>query len=29
MDEQDIQQCTAFEGSRCIASGDLVQVAEN
>ena len=28
MDEQDIQQCTAFEGSRCIASGDLVQVAE-
>jgi uncharacterized protein len=27
MDEQDIQQCTAFEGSRCIASGDLMQVA--
>ena len=28
MDEQDIQRCTAFEGSRCIASGDLVQVAK-
>jgi uncharacterized protein len=28
MDEQDIQRSTAFEGSRCIASGDLVQVAK-
>lgn len=28
MDEQDTQQCTAFEGSHCIASGDLVQVAK-
>jgi uncharacterized protein len=27
MDERDIQRCTAFEGSHCIASGDLVQVA--
>jgi len=26
MDEQDIR-CTAFEGSRCIASGNLVEVA--
>jgi uncharacterized protein len=27
MDEQDLIRCTAFEGSRCIASGDLAQVA--
>jgi hypothetical protein len=28
MDEQDKQRCTAFEDSRCIASGDLVQVTK-
>ncbi len=28
MDEQDIKSCTAFEGSRCIASGNLVKVAK-
>jgi len=28
MDKQDIQRCTAFEGCRCIASGDLVAVAK-
>lgn len=27
MDEQAMQSCTAFEGSRCIASGNLVDVA--
>ncbi len=27
MDEQDLKRCTAFEESRCIASGDLAQVA--
>jgi hypothetical protein len=26
MDETDLKPCTAFEGSRCIASGDLAQV---
>jgi hypothetical protein len=26
MDEQNPKRCTAFEGSRCIASGDLTQV---
>ena len=28
MDEQDLRRCTAFEGDRCIASGDLVQVVK-
>jgi uncharacterized protein len=28
MDEQDIKSCTAFEGSRCIASGNLGEVAK-
>jgi len=28
MDKQDIQRCTAFEGCRCIASGNLVKVAK-
>jgi len=28
MDTQNIQRCTAFEGSRCIASGNLVEVAK-
>jgi len=28
MDKQDIQLCTAFEGSRCIASGKLAAVAK-
>jgi uncharacterized protein len=28
MDPQEIKSCTAFEGSRCIASGNLVQVAK-
>jgi hypothetical protein len=28
MDEQAIKSCTAFEGSRCIASGSLVEVAK-
>jgi len=28
MDKQDIQHCTAFEGNRCIASGDLAEVAQ-
>jgi hypothetical protein len=28
MDRQDIKSCTAFEGNRCIASGNLVQVAK-
>ncbi len=27
IDEQNITRCTAFEGSRCIASGNLVEVA--
>lgn len=27
MDKQNLMRCTAFEGSRCIASGDLRQVA--
>ena len=28
MDKQDIQHCTAFEGSHCIASGNLAEVAQ-
>jgi len=28
MDEQDIKSCTAFENNRCIASGNLLKVAE-
>lgn len=27
MDERDMQHCSAFAGNRCVASGDLVQVA--
>lgn len=27
MDERDVKRCTAFHGSRCIASGELAQVA--
>ncbi len=28
MDEQGLESCTAFEGNRCIASGNLVAVAQ-
>lgn len=28
MDEHSVQQCTAFEGNRCIAAGDLVEVVK-
>ena len=28
MDEQDLKSCTAFEGNRCIASGNLLEVAK-
>jgi uncharacterized protein len=28
MNGQELKRCTAFEGSRCIASGDLAQVAK-